>query len=442
MAPPELRSQDFRLVVVSGPDESKVFEVNCRLPNRLLIGTSESCDARLSDPTVSRRHVALDFNTSGERPLRVTDLESTNGVLVDGVAVGVAHLRGGEMIRLGDTVLRLETVGGIKSIPLSPLTAFGKMVGESGSMRRLYPLCQRLARSDVPVVIEGETGTGKEVLAEALHYEGLRPDGPFVVLDCAAVAEGLMELELFGQEANPTMGVGVKRGVFERASGGSLLIDEIAELNLETQGKLLRAIDRAEVTRIGGMQSLKVDVRIIVATRRSLDSEVERGAFRADLYHRLSVARLELPPLRERDGDIARLAALFWAHRQGPAEGPPKHLVERWEGYNWPGNVRELRNAVARTLVLGDVAPQEYESDLGDVADPRRARTLPGDTIAQVLTMGLRLKDARQLVVEEFESRYVEQILEQSKGSVTRAAATAGIARRHLQRLKARSRDR
>lgn len=180
--------------------------------------------------------------------------------------------------------------------------SFGRLLGGSPAMRRLYPLCERLAGSTVPIVIEGETGTGKEQLAEALHEQSSRADKPFVILDCTTIAPNLIESELLGHEKGAFTGaMRTREGVFERANGGTLLIDEIGDLPLELQPKLLRAIERGVITRVGGSKPVVVDVRLLAATRRDLDREVQLGRFRDDLFHRIAVARVELPPLRERD---------------------------------------------------------------------------------------------------------------------------------------------
>jgi transcriptional regulator with GAF, ATPase, and Fis domain len=267
-------------------------------------------------------------------------------------------------------------------------------------MRSLYPVCARLARSDVAVVIEGETGTGKEVLAEALHEASLRAAGPFVVFDCTAVPASLLESALFGHERGAFTGaLAQHRGAFEEAHGGTLFIDEIGELEPYLQPKLLRAIERGEVQRVGSGRWQRVDVRILAATRRNLDQEVRGGRFRDDLFFRLAVGRIELPPLRQRSGDVALLAAHFW--RQMAAGSPPASFVRRLELHAWPGNVRELRNAVARQVLLGDALETQPAATGGAFA---AART---DAIDQVLALDLPLSRARAEVVEEFERRYV-----------------------------------
>src|SRR3984957_13342434 len=256
----------FTLVVTSGQDAGATVRLDGTQPSRVLVGQSPACELRLSDPTVSRRHAAFDVT---EHELHLTDLGSTNRTYAGGFAVVDAYLRGGEVLRLGNTVLRVDRTEDAHQVPLSVATRFGRIVGASVEMRRLYPLCERIAASQIPVIIEGETGTGKEVLAESLHEAGPRAAGPFVVFDCTAVPPNLVESELFGHERGAFTGaVGMRKGVFERAHGGTLLIDEIGDLELGLQSKLLRAIERSEIQRVGGNSFFRVDVRVIAATRR------------------------------------------------------------------------------------------------------------------------------------------------------------------------------
>jgi transcriptional regulator with GAF, ATPase, and Fis domain len=428
----------FSLVVIEGADAGQSFDVQAEVASRLLIGKSPACDFRLSDQEVSRRHASLEL--AGRR-LKLKDLGSTNGTFVDGIAIVEAFLRGGEILRIGTTALRVDERGPPREVALPARVQFGCVLGGSTAMRRIYSLCDRLAASDVPVVIEGETGTGKEQLALALHDKSARASGPFVVFDCTAVAPNLIESELFGHERGAFTGsVATRKGVFERAHGGTLLIDEIGDLPLELQPKLLRALERGEITRVGGERRIQVDLRLLFATRRDLDREVSIGRFRDDLFHRIAVARIELPPLRERHGDVALLAAWFCRELDASPEALPKDLLKRWSDHDWPGNVRELRNAVARRLALGDLADELGRASLSDdgSAPERRATPTGGDTIARILTLDLPLADARQRLIEEFEERYLEHVLEQHGGNVTRAAAAAGVARRHLQRLRAK----
>ncbi len=303
-----LRVSSYTIVVVEGPESGLEFRVDSAQPSRTLIGKSPACEVRLTDPEASRRHAAIDV--IGRR-LRITDLGSTNGTFVDGVAVNIAFLRGGETLRMGRSAFRVQPEIVAAATPLPARAGLGRLLGASPAMRKLYPLCERLAASTVPVVIEGETGTGKEQLAEALLEQGPRASQPFVVLDCTTIAPRLIESEMLGHETGAFTGAtGPREGVFERANGGTLLIDEIGDLPLELQPKLLRAIERSTVVRVGGSKAIRVDVRLLAATRRDLDREVQLGRFRDDLFHRIAVARIELPPLRERDRDITLLARL------------------------------------------------------------------------------------------------------------------------------------
>jgi transcriptional regulator with GAF, ATPase, and Fis domain len=253
-----------------------------------------------------------------------------------------------------------------------------------------------------------------------------------VVFDCTAVAPNLLEAELFGHERGAFTGaLSARRGVFEQADGGTLLIDEIGDLDLALQPKLLRAIERSEIRRIGGERPIVVDVRILAATRRDLDHEVAAGRFRDDLFHRLAVARIELPPLARRRGDVAVLARHFVRVLEGSERMLPDELLRRWNDYRWPGNVRELRNAVARLLAIGELDAAGSEEAERDADQPA------GDLVDCVLELDLPLQLARQKIVEDFEQRYIERVLAKHDGSVARAAAASGIARRHFRRLKA-----
>jgi two-component system, NtrC family, response regulator HydG len=421
----------FALTVEHGPDRGRRFELDQSVSPRPLVGQSPACEIRLGDRSISRRHAAIEI---GDRELGVTDLRSTNGTFINGVPVIEARVRGGEEIRLGETVLRVERRTATSRDAPPPATGFGKLVGQSPEMRRLYPLCERLAAATVPVVIEGETGTGKEVLAESLHDMGPRKNGPFVVFDCTAVPPTLIESALFGHERGAFTGAtSQRRGVFEQANGGTLLIDEIGDLDLALQAKLLRAIQRSEVQRVGADRWSKVDVRVIAATRRDLDREVQAGRFRDDLFFRLTVARIELPPLRRRTGDVLFLAKHFFYDLGGTTL--PYELFQQYEDYGWPGNVRELYNAVAGRIALGDLAPPLGSG--AQLADRGGARE-GADTVERILMEDLPFSRAKQKMQEEFERRYLERVLALHGGNVSKAAAASGIARRYFHLLLAR----
>jgi DNA-binding NtrC family response regulator len=414
---------------MEGPDRG----ARVPLDGVVLVGQSPTCALRLTDPLVSRRHASLE--PSGAR-VRIADLGSTNGTSVDGIAIVDAYLRGGEVVRLGGSVLQVHAGPAVAAATsVSRANRFGRLLGSSLEMRRLYPLAERLAKASIPVLVEGETGTGKEVLAESLHETSSRAEGPWVVFDCTAVPDNLIESELFGHERGAFTGaVAQRKGLFERAQGGTLFIDEIGDLAPSLQAKLLRAIERSEVRRVGGDQTIRADVRIIAATRRNLDHEVQEGRFRDDLFHRLVVGRIELPPLRRRRGDIAVLARHFWTQLGGSARSLSSDLVARWEDYSWPGNVRELRNAIARHLAVGDLRQDARGPDGGDESQ----LSVASEIVCEVLAMRLPLPVARLRMVEAFEQLYIEQVLREHGNNVARAADAAGVAKRYFQLLRSR----
>jgi DNA-binding NtrC family response regulator len=409
----------FRLVVVEGADRTKALVVDGAAAPPV-VGKSPACELTLADGLVSRRHASFDVV---DDQLRMNDLGSKNGTFVNGVRVVEAYLKGGETISLGGTKLRAERVQS-SATPLSASTGFGRVLGASSAMRRLHPIFERLAATDIPVVIQGETGTGKELLAETLHEVGPRKNGPFVVLDCSAVVPADVEAVLFGDERSGS------RGVFEQADKGTLLIDEITELPSDLQRKLLRALEKGEFQRVGSDKWMKVDVRIIATTRTDLEKEVENGRFREDVFFRLAVGRLELPPLRRRQGDTEMLAEHF-ASASGASV--PTDFLRRYEGYSWPGNVRELQNAIARRLALGDADP-----DASDDAPEREGA--PEHAFRWALEQNLPFTSARDLVTHEFERAYVTRVLAEHGGNVSRAAIASGLARRYFQILRARQR--
>jgi len=424
--PPRLR----RVVVTEGKDAGKTFDFDPNAPSRILLGSSPACEIRLTDPTVSRRHCA--FEPAGLR-YKITDFGSTNGTFVDGVAIVEAYVRGDELVRVGSTALRLESGVVPETAPLPSAMRFGRVLGASVAMRRLYPLCERVSRSKVPVIIEGETGTGKEALAESIHEVG--GAGPFVVFDCTTVSPSLVESELFGHERGAFTGaVNSRPGVFEEANGGTLLIDEIGDLDLPLQAKLLRVIDRGELRRVGGQKSIKVDVRILAATRRDLDKAIAAGRFRDDLFHRLAVARIELPPLRERHGDVPLLARHFATGMGAPADALSPEVLARFDDHNWPGNIRELRNAVARLIALGDSNVEARKSS----DSWRPPANGGGDWLESILSDHPAFAVARRKAIDEFERRYVERILEAHGGNVSQAAKASGLALRYFRIVKAR----
>ena len=425
----------FEIRVIEGPDTGRLLVIDDASPPRSYVGRSSTCELALDDPRVSRRHLALELQGS---ELVVIDVGSSNRTFFENILGKEVVLRGGERITLGGTVLTVRRTSEAASQPLGTVTTFGKLRGASREMMRLYPLLVRLAASSVPVLIEGETGTGKEVLAEALHEQGPRARGPFVVFDCTAVAPSLLESELFGYERGAFTGaVGARAGVFEEANGGTLFIDEIGDLELSMQAKLLRAVERGEVRRVGSSKTVRVDIRILSATRRDLDAMVQGGLFRDDLYHRLAVARVELPPLRRRVGDVAPLVDFFFRQSGHDPATLPMGLLARWETHAWPGNVRELRNAVLRYAELGDLADLQANENVS----PRTVvGSAPGDddlvaALRRLIARGAPFGIARDAVIEAFEREFLDDVIRKTGGNLTKAAEAGGFSRRHLHRL-------
>jgi hypothetical protein len=319
---------------------------------KVVIGRDADCDLALDADSVSRRHVELTLRPDG---IQVEDLGSTNGTTYLGKRIDRATLPIGSRLGVGSCSVDILPLPGSDSLPVSVRGSYGELVGASLPMRRLYSLLEALEQSEAPVLVEGETGTGKELVARALHRHGPRPKKSLVVIDCGSVPIQLMESELFGYRQGAFTGaVRDRAGAFEQASGGTVFLDEIDELPLELQPKLLRVLETSQVKRLGEVEHKTVDVRIIAATKSDLQDEVSAGRFRQDLYYRLAVVQLHLPPLRERLEDIPLLVNhLVRGLTGGKVKRLPQETVESFLRHGWPGNVRELRNAVQRTLTLG-----------------------------------------------------------------------------------------
>jgi transcriptional regulator with PAS, ATPase and Fis domain len=432
-ARPSMRIWSLDLVVVDGPSRGARATV---VSGTARVGAADGNDLTIADPTVSRVHCEL-VARAGAITLR--DLGSTNGTFVEGVRVRDAEIPPGAVVRVGASAFRVDVGQEPAFVELSARDSFGELVGSSLEMRRLYAALERLAPTDTTVLVEGETGTGKDVLARSLHAASPRATGPFVAVDCGAIPESLVESELFGHVRGAFTGaVGDRKGVFEEAHGGTLFLDEIGEMPIAMQAKLLRAIESRSVRRVGAATSRPVDVRIVAATNRSLARCVNEGTFREDLYYRLAVVTLSLPPLRTRREDITMLARHFHRAISGAdaIELPPEFLA-RLMGRSWPGNVRELRNFVERSVSLGLVAEsKERPGARGSRPAPAAPQALP--SLEGMMAMRLPLKEARAAWIESFESIYVRDVLRQSGGNVTRAAERAGVSRRFLQRMIAR----
>jgi DNA-binding NtrC family response regulator len=407
------------LHVLEGPNRG----AHVALSNGALrVGSSPNCDLQLSDETVSRLHFELRA-TDGRFVL--TDLGSTNGTFVDGVRVMVAQIASGAIVRCGRTALRVDVGDDVVRVPISDRVRFGDVIGGSTEMRRIYAILERVAPTDATVLVQGETGTGKELVARAIHEASPRASGPFVAVDCGAIADNLVESELFGHVRGAFTGaVSSRVGLFEQAAGGTILLDEVGELPIGLQPKLLRALENREVRPVGANATRRLDVRIVAATNRPLAQAVNDGSFREDLYYRLAVVQITLPPLRARRDDVMQLARHFHAAFAGPDAPFPDSLEPTLMARGWPGNVRELRNFIERSVSLGWVASADAAPETP--APPGMEALVPLD---------LPLKEARALWVARFETLYLQALLRRTGGNVTRTAELAGVNRRWLQRL-------
>ena len=324
---------------------------------RIRIGRSAVNDLRIEEPSVSGVHCELE---STEEGLVLRDLGSTNGTWAGDLRIVEAQVAPGSSFRVGNVTVRYEGLQETIDIPLASEDRFGGAFGSSVPMREVFATLGKVAPSDLTVLVEGETGTGKEVVARAIHDKSRRSARPFVVLDCSAIPDTLAESTLFGHEQGAFTGaVQRHKGVFEQADGGTVFLDEIGELPLELQPKLLRVLENQEVKRVGGNKTISVDTRLVAATNRDLRRMVAEGGFREDLYFRVSVIHVELPPLRQRTADVPMLAGLFLDKCHNPRFGgtPTTILPEAMValmGHPWPGNVRELRNVVERAVSLAD----------------------------------------------------------------------------------------
>jgi transcriptional regulator with GAF, ATPase, and Fis domain len=416
------------LVVIEGPSRGKRVAGSA---GSATVGTGRANLLTLDDPKVSRLHCELLF-----RPGVITlrDRGSTNGTFVDGVRVRDVDLPAGAIVRVGASAFRIEVRDEPAFVAVSDRTELGELVGASLEMRRVYAILERVAATDATVLVQGETGTGKDVVAQTIHGMSRRSGGPFVPIDCGSIPANLFESELFGHVRGAFSGaVSDRRGVFDEASGGTLFLDEIGEVPLELQPKLLRALETRTVRPVGANTAHAVDVRIVAATNRPLWKAVNEGEFREDLYYRLAVVEVALPPLRARSEDLVALARHFYRTLRPGAELSPEleaSLVRR----DWPGNVRELRNFIERGVALGFLD--------GPVAGPRTSAPPPAAPaqpgVAEVVPLDRPLKDARLSWTRSFEGVYVRHVLRRAGGNVTRAAELAGVSRRFLQRLIAR----
>ncbi|EPX64368.1 two component, sigma54 specific, transcriptional regulator, Fis family [Cystobacter fuscus DSM 2262] len=414
-----------QLVVIDGPDAGRAVALGSE-PVR--VGTREGCALRLSDPRVSGEHLEVWAEETG---FGVRDLGSRNGTRYEGSRLGEARVRVGATFKLGRSFVRIQARGQPWEVSPSQARRFGELVGESLAMRELFAVLEHVAPTDTTVLVQGETGTGKEGVARALHEASARRKGPFVAVDCGALPEGLVESELFGHVKGAFTGaLAARAGAFARARGGTLFLDELAGISPAVQARLLRVLEERRVRPVGGDAEQAVDVRVVAASRVDLSLAVAEGTFRSDLYYRLAVVTLTLPALRQRREDLALLVAELLRRRgfePGAVRGPGLELLS---GHDWPGNVRELRNVLERSLVLSRGA--------GSFEQLRLSLQPQGTGAELTLRTDLPFAEAKQAVVESFERHYLRDVLARVGGNLSEAARQAGVDRKHLRALARR----
>jgi transcriptional regulator with GAF, ATPase, and Fis domain len=423
-----LQHLSWKVKVVSGPDSGATLA----LTGKAIVGSGENSALRLTDTSVSRDHIELEPRSDG---VFLKDLGSTNGTLVGGARVDTAIVEQQAVISLGRTLLSLSVDVQEEDIE-GPIELDG-VVAMSSTMRRVFGLVERLAPSDTPVVLYGETGTGKEGLARALHARSLRRKGPMVVVDCGSLAPQLIESELFGHTRGAFTGaVNERPGAFVEAEGGTLFLDEVGDLPLELQPRLLRALESRQIKRLGEDRHRTVDVRIVAATNRNLEAEVKAGRFRSDLYFRLAVAMLRVPPLRERREDLPTLVRALLTQLGRESFELNLELLTQLASYSWPGNVRELRNVVARAVVSDEVTLDTMLNPQGGNSPPLEGSAAPQRGTGPQLEVPF--KEAKEKLVEAFTREYLVALLAKHDGNVTQMARASGLARTYLHDLLSR----
>jgi len=417
----EVQVQRFRVEVVSGPNRGQIGAAE---GTELSIGTAPGNHLVVTDPTVSRHHAVITATPNG---FQLRDLGSTNGTCLASYRIDSAYVESGALVQLGETTVRFDALEERVSHPLSERDCFGDVLGQSPAMRRVFGLLERVVGSDTTILLDGETGTGKGAIAETIHRMSGRASGPFVVVDCAAIPPSLIESELFGHERGSFTGADERRiGAFEAASGGTVFLDEIGELGPDLQPKLLRVLEGRQVRRIGSVTPIHVDVRVIAATNRDLRHEVNAGQFRTDLFYRLNVMRVTVPPLRDRREDIPMLVAHFYRQLVKSADAaPPAELIMRLMRQPWGGNVRELRSAVERAVLLGEAAATEGLS----TSSPRSENTWPE------MDFTVSFRDAKESAIGCWTRVYVRELVDRFGGNLSRAARAVSMDRNHLRDL-------
>lgn len=397
----------------------------------IVAGRNAACQLVIDDPKVSAVHLEFVATSQG---VRVRDLGSRNGTFVGGVRVGSIYLTAPSKIRVGDSTIEFDA-GEPERVALPDMQTFGPMVAQSPSMRAIFQKLTKVAATDLTVLIGGETGTGKELVAQAIHMNSSRAKKPFVVVDCGSIPPTLAEAALFGHEKGAFTGaVDRRQSPFAEADGGTIFLDELGELPLDVQPKLLRALAERRIKAVGGNSYREVDVRVICATRRDLVRGVNNNAFRSDLYFRVAQVKVELPSLRQRLEDIPALVhkMLDDMGGKGVFERVTQETIERLMRHDWPGNVRELRNAVTVAFALaGDDDTIDIAAHLGTMSDTLNPGGIDHPSMPTSLR-GRSFQDAKKEILARFERDYFDALYRDARGNVSEMARRAGMERAHV----------
>ncbi len=400
-------------------------------PEAIVAGRSPACKLTVDDGKVSSVHAEF---VATEQGVRIRDLGSRNGTWVAGVRVGEVYVTGNCKVRLGEAELQLESLKPEK-LQLSSVPAFGPLAGQCPQMRAIFDRLGKVAQTDLTVLIGGETGTGKELVAQAIHQNSQRAKKPFIIVDCGSIPPTLAEAALFGHERGAFTGAVDKRpSPFIEADGGTLFLDELGELPIDVQPKLLRALAERRIKSVGGNVYREVDVRVIAATRRDLVRAVNTGGFRSDLYFRVAQVRVEVPPLKDRLEDLPVLvrAMLRDLGDESAFQRLASGQLERLMRHDWPGNVRELKNAVQVAFALaGEGDELDITSHLGALTEGAGTAFGGGGLTATPLR-GKQFQEAKREVLTRFERDYFAMLHEEAKGNVSEMARRAGMERAHV----------
>lgn len=421
-APVFSRQRGGQFIIIQGSDRGETVPIESGI---ITFGSSPSCTMPLTDKTVSRQHMQAEWVDG--KGLVLTDLDSTNGTFFEGSRIREITINYGAEFTVGRTVIKYVPAEEAVDPALSESLNYGSMVGQDPKMRKLFALLSDISPTNATVIIEGETGTGKELVAEEIHNNSERRNGPFIVFDCGAVPRELIESSLFGHvKGSFTGAVSDRKGAFVEAHGGTIFLDEIGELNLDLQPALLRALDKRAIRRVGSNRYEQVDVRVIAATNRNLREEVVNKNFREDLYYRLAVIRILLPSLSERGQDIPYLAQHFvnlFSRKDCPLSVRPEDM-QRLQQHSWPGNVRELRNVIERACVLAHDQYINLDSAFGSEKESSLA-----------IRTDLPFKEAKGQLISLFEREYISDLMRRSNMNLSAAAREAQIDRKHLREL-------